>query len=259
MSRYLILWIGLWVGLLIGLFAAPSKAQVAPPSRFEGWASVIVAADWRDSRGQPIPAFDNAQRDLTAAFQAAGLPADGMVSASLNPAAEPATSATDLVRRIQQATATHTRGCFLYFTSHGSRTAMVFGNQQLAPADLAPMVNRWCGDRPTFIVISACFSGIFVEGLEGPNRVILTAASRDRSSFGCGAGEQYPWFDACVLENLPAAQHILALASATRACVEQREQANDVGLPSQPQLYVGSMMQLRAPTLRFQTASDAGS
>ncbi len=242
------------VWVLLSLTGSPASAQDA--SRFQGWASAIVAADWRDGQGHTIPAFDNAQRDLTQAFQAAGLPSTGMVSATLNPAAEPATTPTALLQRIQQAAADNTQGCFLYFTSHGSRQAMVFGSQQIAPVDLAPMVNRWCGERPTIIVISACFSGIFVESLKGPNRVILTAASRDRSSFGCGAGEQYPWFDACVLESLPNAQHILALASATRACVERRELEVGVPLPSQPQLFVGAMMQLRAPTLRFRRATE---
>lgn len=244
-------WLCMAVIVVLCPWATAANAQETTATRFQGWASAIVAADWRDGGGQPIPAFDNARRDLTTAFQAAGLPPEGMVSISLNPALEPPTTATQALQQIQRTTATHTQGCFLYFTSHGSRQAMVFGDQQLAPVDLAPSVNRWCGERPTFIVISACFSGIFVESLKGPNRVILTAASRDRSSFGCGAGEQYPWFDACVLQSLPTAQHVLALASATRACVEAREQAVSVPQPSEPQLFVGSMMQLRAPTLRF--------
>ena len=38
--------------LLLLLAATPASAQ----SRFEGWTSAIIAADWRDGRGQPIEA-----------------------------------------------------------------------------------------------------------------------------------------------------------------------------------------------------------
>ena len=62
MTRWLA--IGIWV--LAAVFAPPTQAQ----SRFDGWAAVIIAADWRSGDGKPIQAFDNALRDLTAAFEA---------------------------------------------------------------------------------------------------------------------------------------------------------------------------------------------
>ena len=56
--------------------------------------------------------------------------------------------------------------------------------------------SSWCQARPTVVVISACYSGIFVDGLAAPNRMIMTAARRDRSSFGCSEDATYPYFDA---------------------------------------------------------------
>ncbi len=82
--------------------------------------------------------------------------------------------------------------------------------------------------------------------------MILTAARRDRSSFGCGAEETYPWFDGCVIETLPAVADFLSLAAGARACVARKEQEAGITVPSEPQLFVGAEMQLRLPTLRFQ-------
>jgi hypothetical protein len=102
------------------------------------------------------------------------------------------------------------------------------------------------------VIVSACYSGVFINALAAPNRMILTAASRERTSFGCGAEETYPWFDGCVIEALPAATDFLALAAGARACVARKEQAAGITVPSDPQLFVGAEMQLRLPTLRFE-------
>ena len=39
-------------------------------------------------------------------------------------------------------------------------------------------------DTPTIIIISACFSGSLIPSLEAPNRIILTAASKDKALMG---------------------------------------------------------------------------
>src|SRR5690606_23240396 len=104
---------------------------------------------------------------------------------------------------------------------------------------LARVVRQTCGARPTVVIVSACYSGQFVDALEAPNRMVFTAARRDRTSFGCGAGERYPWFDGCVLESLPEADDFLSLAATTRTCVARREDEAGVPLPSEPQLFVG--------------------
>jgi len=232
--------------------AGPGFAQTWG-GRFDGWTTAVIAGDWRDSGGQPIEAFDNARRDVTRGLLAAGLPRDSLVDFSLRPdAAEPVTVA-EVLGEVAEIASRATRGCLLYFTSHGSPEGMVFGpDATLAPADMANLVRQWCGTRPTVVIVSACYSGVFVNALAAPNRMVLTAASRERTSFGCGAEETYPWFDGCVIETLPTATDFLALAAGTRACVARKEQEAGVAVPSEPQMFVGAEMQLRAPTLRFQ-------
>jgi len=211
-----------------------------------------VAADWRTSAGQSIQAFDNARRDLTAGFLAAGFSRADMVDYSLRPDAEPPTSAEAAVTGIAETAARATRGCFLYLSSHGSPEGINFGpTARVTPTAMARLVHEVCGERPTVVVISACFSGVFLDSLAGPNRMIMTAARRDRSSFGCSEDATYPYFDGCVIESLPTATDFIALANATRACVSQREAAEGLTPASEPQVFIGPNMQLLLPTLRF--------
>lgn len=232
---------------LAGPAAAQSGAPARAPSRFEGWTAAIIQADWRDGHGQPIQAFDNARRDLVQGFLDAGFNRADMVDYSLR-----TDSPAAVMAGVRESGARGTRGCLIYFTSHGAPDGMVFGDAaRMTPDVMANMVRNTCATRPTVVIISACFSGLFVNALQAPNRMILTAARRDRTSFGCGADERYPWFDGCILEALPTATDFLALAAGTRACVTRKEEAAEVDYPSEPQLFVGAEMQMRLPTLRF--------
>ena len=249
MGRALIIVLALWAAL-----ASPASAQVDRNAvgRLAGWTSAIVAADWRDGRGHPIEAFDNARRDLVKGFLNAGLPRATMVDYSLRPDAPHPATAQTILEGLYGVASEGTAGGLRYFTSHGTPTSMVFGDAPaMTPDMMVNIVRRACGARPTVVIVSACYSGIFVNALAAPNRMVLTAASRERTSFGCGADETYPWFDGCILEALPGATDFLALAAGARACVARKEQEAGVDLPSEPQLFVGAEMQLRLPTLRF--------
>jgi hypothetical protein len=88
---------------------------------------------------------------------------------------------------------------------------------------------------------------MFIPVLRAPNRVILTAARPDRTSFGCSEDLKYTFFDQCVLETLPMVQDFLSLADRVKECVAVRETAEKVTPPSEPQLYVGTSI---APALK---------
>src|SRR5690606_21920386 len=105
-------------------------------------------------------------------------------------------------------------GCLLYFTSHGVPEGVVIDEQILPPGVLGRMLDLACPGRPTIVIVSACYSGVFVRPLARPNRMILTAARPDRTSFGCGEDSVYPFFDDCILKSSPAARDFAALAGA---------------------------------------------
>jgi hypothetical protein len=79
----------------------------------------------------------------------------------------------------------------LFITSHGSAEHELAVDldplplDAIAPDDLADLL-AGSNIRNKVIVLSACYSGGFIEALKGPSTMIITAARADRPSFGCG-------------------------------------------------------------------------
>jgi hypothetical protein len=117
---------------------------------------------------------------------------------------------------------------------------MVLGEQILSPAQMREMVAGSCGSRPSVIVMSACYSGLFVPALAGDNRIVMTASRADRTSFGCGELDHYTFFDDCFLRALPMSGDFPGLGNLVQQCVAFREQQMKAAPPSEPQVSVGS-------------------
>jgi hypothetical protein len=93
---------------------------------------------------------------------------------------------------------------------------------------------------PTVVIVSGCYTGAFAAGaMAEPNRIILTAARRDRPSFGCQVERTYTVFDQCLIGALPQSANWQAVFSRTSRCVSRQEHARGE-LPSEPQAYFGS-------------------
>lgn len=246
----------LW--LLAALVAQPAAAQ-EQAGPFSDWAGVFIAADYRASTGAPSEVFDNGRRAMARAFEGAGLKKENILQFSVRPARDTATNPLPAVpasidQGMRELTAKATGGCLFFLTSHGTRDGVVLGELLLRPASLRNLLNATCGERPTVVMISACFSGVFVPELTAPNRIVMTAARADRTSFGCGEDDEYTFFDQCVLQSLPKVGDFEALAKEAAACVERREREMDVGPPSEPQVSIGVRMKLLLPLLRLDGA-----
>jgi hypothetical protein len=242
-----------WLGASLLLRKPPPPP--APKSLFTDWAAIIVAGDWRAHSGAPSQVFDNARHDLAKAFIALGFQPANIRQFTAVPQAFPyenvqPSAQEPIVTGLAAVTARAKAGCMLYLTSHGTPEGIVIGERVVDPAPIAAMVNQYCGDRPTAIIVSACFSGAFVPLLQGPNRIVFTAARADRTSFGCGELDQYTFFDTCVLSQIGKVGSFPALADKVKACVTARETAMHIGtanpasiknssqppeLPSEPQ------------------------
>ena len=230
--------------LLASGWLAPAHAEPsAEDVPLKDWAVGILAADWRDSEGAPIDAFENARRDLARAFADVGFAAENITQMSLRPRELGGFSlrSEEVFTAFEQQAQSAQAGCLFYFTSHGVPEGMVMGGEGLlSPDQLNGLVGQWCGERPTVVVVSACYSGVFVPALAAPNRLVMTAARSDRSSFGCGAGMIYPVFDNCVLDSLVDADDFVHLANLTRQCVATRERQQRLWPPSEPQAQIGA-------------------
>jgi hypothetical protein len=237
-------------------FAAPASAGGV----FADWSAVVVAGDWHAHSGGPSEAFDNARHDVVQALEHAGFEADHLRQFSVRPERykEPdlgKSEPQDIYNAMADLTAKARGGCLVYFSSHGAPSGVLVDQQVLPPGVLAEMLTHTCGERPTVVIISACFSGVFVPALAGPNRMVLTAARPDRSSFGCGEADRYPYFDQCVLEQLPHSNDFAALGRAVQGCVAAREIKEGMKPPSEPQLYIGAGIKPLLPLLAFNTGA----
>jgi len=241
--------------LAVALGLAPLAAAAASP--FADWAAVVVSGDFHSSHtNNPTETFDNARRDVAAELIKKGFSPDNVLQFSVRPdrypdvhpgMADPEPIYEGLKGLAQRATG----GCLVYFTSHGAPQGVVVDGQFLPPRVMDEMVTDACGDRPIVVIVSACFSGVFVPVLAGPNRMILTAARPDRSSFGCSESDKYPYFDACVLQALPGAHDFVALGPKVQACVARRETETGMSPPSEPQMFVGPQLRFTLPLMAF--------
>jgi hypothetical protein len=253
-SRLLIAWLaGLGLALLGLTWGAAGSASAGA---FSNWAAVVVAGDYRAHSGAPSPVFDNARRDLVKALIAKGFSPDHVRQFSVRPELYPhdaalRTESVPIVNTLGSLAETARDGCLVYFTSHGSPDGIVVGERTWTPNIMAAVVDNTCGGRPTVVIISACFSGVFVPLLADPNRMILTAARPDRASFGCGETDHYTYFDACVLQEIGAAHDFAALGTAVQTCVAQHEKAMHADPPSEPQMAIGAALRPMLPLYAF--------
>ena len=88
---------------------------------------------------------------------------------------------------------------FIYFTSHGSRShklSMTLPKQfrnNLDSKEIRTMLDD--ADIPwRMLIVSACFSGGFIPGLESPKTLVATAADPNHSSFGCTDTRNFTYY-----------------------------------------------------------------
>lgn len=247
LTRVLALLAGLWFAAL----AAPAAAGA-----FDDWAAVVVAGDWHAHSGGPSEAFDNARRDVSLALEKAGFQPQNLREFSVRPerykvAGLGKSDPEQIYNTLVDLTGRTKGGCLFYVSSHGSPDGVVVDDKILPPGVLANMLDQTCGQRPTVVVLSACFSGVFVPALASNNRMVLTAARPDRSSFGCGEADKYPYFDTCFLESMPGAHDFPGLGRTVQACVADREVKEGMRPPSEPQLWVGPALKPILPLYGF--------
>jgi hypothetical protein len=236
------------IAVLAALFAwtfGPSSALAA--GAFSDWAAVVIAGDFHAHDGGPSEAFDNARRDVSRSLVDIGFSPQHIRQFSVRPERYPdehlMVSDPGLIGdQLAELAAADRGGCLIYFSSHGNPSGVLVGSRLLSPAGLSQMVDDACGERPTVVIVSACFSGVFVPPLARPDRMVLTAARPDRSSFGCGSSDRYPYFDACVIETLPSAGDFADLGRRVQGCVAAKETATGMAPPSEPQMFVGSAL-----------------
>ncbi len=229
-------------GLMFLLAACGGGGGVAAQGQPAGWKAILIAGDDQE------PAFDNAVDAMAEKLAAFGLAPGNITVLKASEYGPNGAVRANIHAAFLNLKPGPDDGCFFYMTSHGMEgRGLILRREQLVvtPAALAGALDEACGARPTVVIASGCFSGIYATSaqLARPNRVVLTAARPDRPSFGCNASLRYTVFDKCVLANLARGVAWDAVMDGTRACVSGNEFDMHVTAPSEPQIAVGAAEQ----------------
>jgi hypothetical protein len=131
---------------------------------------------------------------------------------------------------------------FLFMTSHGSQAhklSLDFGVMRFN--DIDPQVLRKLLDDSGIrhLVVSACYSGGFVDALKDDNTLVITAAAADRNSFGCSNENDYTYFGKAYFdEALRKTWSFVEAFENAKPIIAAREKREDY-TPSDPQIALG--------------------
>ena len=142
---------------------------------------------------------------------------------------------------------------FLHMTSHGSKDhkfSVLFESMRLndlSAKRLGEIVNG-AGLPWRVVVVSACFSGGYIDDLKSPRAMVITAASASRTSFGCENGREYTYFgEAYYRDSLTDGDYRAAFERAV-PLVRQREESKGYKY-SDPQIWVGEEIVDKLPLM----------
>ena len=119
-------------------------------------------------------------------------------------------------------------------------------NINIAGKNAAPITARGLSDAlaplaktPTLVVLSACYSGAFLEPLRAPNRVVLTATDVHKASFKCQYPGEYTFFADALFNQAGAEQlSITQWMGAAQKSIQAQEKRKRLA-SSAPKMFVG--------------------
>jgi hypothetical protein len=139
---------------------------------------------------------------------------------------------------------------FLSISSHGSQEPSIavsnsgFPLTSLTAEDLEEAL-RESGIQWRVILISACYAGGFIDALRDPKTIVITAAAKDRTSFGCSNDSDLTYFgEAFYRDALPGAKSLRDAFEAAQKAITEREH-REHETPSNPQAHFGAEIEAK--------------
>ncbi len=150
----------------------------------------------------------------------------------------------------------------LYLTTHGSERhelAVKFWPLKLddiTPAALKIMLDE-AGIKWRVVIVSACYSGGYIEPLKDDNTLVMTASDATRTSFGCGSASDFTYFGRALFDEELRRTHSFAEAFG-RARVSIAEREKQMGHEySNPQIAIGAAIATKLRHLETRLAGAA--
>ena len=167
---------------------------------------------------------------------------------------EPIATKTSILRglaRIGQQMDTDEDVLFLTLSSHGNEDIVQLANP---PIEMDNLDASWLrealdasGIRWRVIVVSACYSGSFIDDLASPTTVVITASAADKASFGCTNTAEMTYFgQAFFAESMRDNTSFESAFKDARLRINEKESVMGFE-PSDPQMVIGSLMQTALP------------
>ena len=134
---------------------------------------------------------------------------------------------------------------FLFLTAHGSKShelSMRLPPMQLEavnPAALKTLLDG-SGIKYRVVVVSACYSGGFIDALKGPGTLVITASAADKRSFGCSNEADFTYFGRAFFDEALRETWSFKEAFALALPVIERRERRISTDRSEPQLSMGS-------------------
>jgi hypothetical protein len=136
----------------------------------------------------------------------------------------------------------------VFLTSHGSAESGVnvelkpFDFDDLDPATLKDMLDD-AHIRQRIVIVSACYAGVFVKPLEGPDTLVITAADATHTSFGCSNEADFTYFGEAYFANgLARTTSLTEAFEIAKPIISKRE--DDGGYRhSNPQMALGASIE----------------
>lgn len=169
------------------------------------------------------------------------------------------TSVTEALRHVGELMNTDEDVLVLYLSSHGSEKhelAVDFRPMRFVPINPPALKSALdeSGIRWKVIVISACYSGGFIEALKDEHTIVITASGADRQSFGCGAASEATYLAQALFGvALKNTYSFEAAFERARGLIEQWEREKGYA-PSEPQLYAGAQIRAKLAELERRLA-----
>jgi hypothetical protein len=217
--------------------ARPAPAQVASVAPGQ-WKAVLV------SGSRAIEAHDNAARDLGQRLRARGVE---RVATALTGSAGDFAASRAGIRQAMQWLGDGQGACLFFATGHGNVAGLRLdaegSSRTLSPGELDRLLDQHCGDRPTVAILSECDGGVFLDSrMRQPNRILIAASARGRTSYGAKITDRYVNFDRCLMGAIDGGATTWQQAfHRALPCVQEREAWLGVR-PSEPQAYFGAQV-----------------
>jgi hypothetical protein len=176
----------------------------------------------------------------------------------------PIASVTSLRKSLQRVAEVMNNGedlLFLFLTSHGSAThrfSLDFSPlklHELDPEKLRALLDQ-SGIENRVVVISACYSGGFIEPLRDANTLVISASAPDKNSFGCSNEAEWTYFGKAFFDEALRKTHSFVEAlEIAKPVIAAREKERGY-TPSEPQIVLGEEIKPKLVRLQRQLGSQ---